>query len=94
MFSSKGFTTKGFTKIFFHHPIWLTNSVAKILEGFTNRRLLYQVDEYIYPKKFAEKDSKQALLLFILYKLSMRLSIAEIPMSGSSFQTSQRDFLW
>ena len=70
----------------------LTNS--EILEDFTNRRLLYQVDEYIDPRQFAEKDSKQPMLLFILYKLSMRLSIAEIPMSGSSFQTSQRDLIW
>ena len=31
-------------------PISLTNSVAKILKGFTNRRLVHQVGEYIDPK--------------------------------------------
>ena len=36
-------------------PISFTNSVAKILEGFTNWRLLHQVGEYIDPKQFARK---------------------------------------
>ena len=34
-------------------PISLTNSVATILEGFNNRRLLPQVGEYSDPKQYA-----------------------------------------
>lgn len=48
-------------------PISLTNSVAKILEGFTNRRLLHQVGEYIDPKQFAGKG--RATTHALVYRL-------------------------
>ena len=41
-----------------------------------------------------EKDSQQAMPLFIFYELSIRLMIAEIPLSESSFQTFQSDLIW
>ena len=71
----------------------LTARAAEILEGFTNRRFLHQVDEYIYHKQFARKGQSTSHALFIFYKLSTRLSIAEIPVSESSFQTFQRDLI-
>jgi len=48
-------------------PISLTKSVAKILEGFTNRRLLHQVGEYIDPKQFARKG--QSTTHVLVYRL-------------------------
>ena len=36
-------------------PISLTNSIAKILEGFTNRRLLLQIGEKVDSKQFSRK---------------------------------------
>ena len=47
-------------------PISLTNSVAEILEGFTNRRFLCQVDEYIYHKQFARKGQSTSHALVYL----------------------------
>ena len=40
-----------------------------------------------------EKDRQQTMPLFIFYELSMRLSIAKISVSESSFQTFQRDLI-
>ena len=48
-------------------PISLTKSVVEILEGFTNRRFLHQVDDYIDHKQFARKgQSTNHALVYLL----------------------------
>ena len=48
-------------------PISLTNSIAKILEGFTNRRLLLQIGVKIDTKQFAKKGhSTTHTLVYLL----------------------------
>ena len=47
-------------------PISLTNSIAKILEGFTNRRLLQQIGDKIDSKQFARKGHSTTYALVYL----------------------------
>ena len=48
-------------------PISLTNSIAKILEGFTNRRLLLQIGDKIDSKQFARRGhSTTHALVYLL----------------------------
>ena len=49
------------------HPISFTNSVAKILAGFTNRRFVHQLEEYTDHKQFARKgQSTSHALVYLL----------------------------
>ena len=66
-------------------PISLTNSIAKILEGFTKRRLLLQIGDKIDSKQFARKGHSTTHAL--VYLLAIH---EEITVLGSSSRTSLR----
>ena len=72
-------------------PISLINSMEKILEGFTNRRLLLQIGDKIDTKQFARKGhSTTHALAYLLQAIHEAIVTVEITVLGSSFRTSLR----
>ena len=70
-------------------PVTLTDSVVKILGGFTSRRLLHELGEYIDLKHFARKGQLRTHALVYLLQAIHGAINPRIPLSGSSFLTNR-----